>query len=82
MRPVVFGPRRRDDAAEDPHRRKPTLLLCLGGHRATSTSHRLEPIRASGRRKPSQIPAACLALAYRDSERDETEDGARSTQAA
>jgi hypothetical protein len=26
--------------------------------------------------------AACLALAYRDSERDETEDGTRSTQAA
>jgi hypothetical protein len=26
--------------------------------------------------------AACLALAYRDSERDETEDGARSNQAA
>jgi hypothetical protein len=42
----------------------------------------LNPIRASGRREPSQIPAACLALAYRDSERDETEDGARSTQAA
>jgi hypothetical protein len=26
--------------------------------------------------------AACLALAYRDSERDETEDGTRSKQAA
>jgi len=26
--------------------------------------------------------AACLALAYRDSERDETEDGTRSNQAA
>jgi hypothetical protein len=26
--------------------------------------------------------AACLALAYRDSERDEREDGARSNQAA
>jgi hypothetical protein len=32
--------------------------------------------------KPVCGSAACLALAYRDSERDETEDGARSKQAA
>jgi hypothetical protein len=34
------------------------------------------------RAKPVCGSAACLALAYRDSERDETDDGARSTQAA
>jgi hypothetical protein len=32
--------------------------------------------------KPVCGGAACLALAYRDSERDETEDGPRSSQAA
>jgi hypothetical protein len=32
--------------------------------------------------KPVCGSAACLALAYRDSQRDETEDGARPKQAA
>jgi hypothetical protein len=34
------------------------------------------------RAKPVCRSAACLVLAYRDSERDETEDGTSSTQAA
>jgi hypothetical protein len=34
------------------------------------------------RAKPVCGSAACLALAYRDSERDETEDGTSSKQAA
>jgi hypothetical protein len=34
------------------------------------------------RAKPVCGSAACLALAYRDSERDETEDGTASKQAA
>jgi hypothetical protein len=47
----------------------------------------MQPVSANSphllpRANPVCGSAACLALGYRDSERDETEDGTRSKQAA